>query len=132
MLKIYTDAAVNARGLVALAFHVVDGKGGQLDQSKEGERGLNNHQAEFEAVLWALREIRSLYGQEERLFLYTDSQIVEKALVGFIKDKSMFTEITEAIKKEMAEFPAVFVQWIPEKQNAKADQLAKARLRRLK
>lgn len=130
MLKLYTDAAVNGSGQVALAYHLVDGKGGQKDASRPGQEGISNHQAEFAAVLWALEEVETAYGNEVRLFLYTDSQIVEKALVGFIKERSNFWTISQEIKKKMAAFPDVFVQWIPEKKNAKADQLAKACLRR--
>lgn len=89
---------------------------------------MSNHEAEFHALLEALRLCKE---QQFRIIsIRTDSQILNSALEKEYAKKEQFRKLLEeALERMEKDFDYVFVKWIPSKQNKEADQLAKRAIR---
>lgn len=85
---------------------------------------MTNHEAEFHAIIEALK-ICKINFPGEILSFRTDSKVAAEVIdQGRTKNKQ-FLPLLEIIQAESADFPFLFVKWIPEKENSKADQLAR-------
>lgn len=84
----------------------------------------NNHQAEFWAFIHAL-EICISNDWIDILSIRTDSKIVEKCMESKYCTNEQFKPLFDKGVALMEKFPYVFVKWIPESQNKRADQLAR-------
>ncbi len=124
MIQVYTDGATN----------VNTEKSGAGIYIKSGEKKLEyavplpympNHEAEFHAIIEALKICKANF-PGEILSFRTDSKVAAEVIdKGRTKNKQ-FLPLLEVIQSEAAEFPFLFIKWIPEKENGKADQLARA------
>lgn len=121
LIKIFTDAATqgnpgpSAAGIII----VVDGQQIQL-KSKLGQ--ANNHAAEFQAAIWGFQQLARYAHADDTIMFYTDSRIVADA-VGkqYAKNFSdSFQELTRLIDR----YHMVLTEWIPDKQNRGAHNLA--------
>ncbi len=88
-----------------------------------------NNQAEYEALIWALKGLGSLVSQGDRekahVEVRMDSELVVKQLrheykVKDVGLKKQFANVSEYISK----FPHITFKHIPREQNAEADALA--------
>ncbi|GIO24662.1 ribonuclease HI family protein [Oceanobacillus sp. J11TS1] len=123
MIQVYTDGATN----------VNTGKSGAGIYIKSGEQKLeytvplpymSNHEAEFHAIIEALRICKTNF-PGEILSFRTDSKVAAEVIdQGRTKNKQ-FLPLLETIQAASADFPFLFIKWIPEKENSKADQLAR-------
>lgn len=92
---------------------------------------VSNHEAEFLAVLHALR-ICAKHFPQRILAFQSDSQLVVQAIEkGYVKNAS-FKEILDEILKVSINFPHFFIKWVPNEQNKHADRLAKEAIRKQK
>lgn len=89
---------------------------------------LNNHEAEFEALIKALRLCLE---KEYRVVSFrTDSQLVSRAVEKeFVKNKGFIPYFEEALSL-IENFDLFFIKWIPNTENKKADQLAREAIRK--
>jgi len=85
---------------------------------------MSNHEAEFHAVLEALKICERKF-PEEILSFQTDSQIVVDTLEKDFTKNPKFLPLFQAISEKTDTFPHFFIKWIPSKQNFHADRLAK-------
>ncbi|MEG2937323.1 MAG: reverse transcriptase-like protein, partial [Vagococcus sp.] len=89
-----------------------------------------NNEAEFEMMVKTLEFLISEDFQNETIFIYTDSKIVMESLhKEYVKD-SRFKMHLEIILKLSHEFPSLFIEWIEEKNNKGADNLARQALQK--
>ena len=129
MIKIFIDAATNqttntsAGGMLFL-------RNGQQLQKHIPLLAKTNNEAEFEMMVKTLEFLISEDFQNETIFIYTDSKIVMESLhKEYVKD-SRFKMHLEIILKLSHEFPSLFIEWIEEKNNKGADNLARQALQK--
>lgn len=84
---------------------------------------LSNHEAEFHAVLEALKICEKAF-PDEILSFQSDSQLVVQAIENQFVKNLLYQPILQMILDKTTSFPHFFIKWIPTNQN-KADQLAK-------
>ena len=126
MIKIYSDAAVNGNPGPAGAgcLIIIDGQQHQFTQPLPK---TDNHHAEFMAATWAFEQLAQLDHQEQIIFFYTDSRLVSDAIgKGYAKKYS--AELAQLLAL-IDQYPTVVTEWIPEKFNHGAHQLALQALR---
>lgn len=131
MLKLYTDAAVKAStGRAGIGF-VVSGNAlyEQIAIPLEGN-DWNNHLAEFEAIKQALNWIIEKGWNDQTVFLYSDSKTAVDAVHKEFAKQPLFQTYTEIILALLDQFPVCVTEWIPEKNNKGADNLARQALRK--
>ncbi|MBD1223319.1 reverse transcriptase-like protein [Virgibacillus halodenitrificans] len=88
---------------------------------------LSNHEAEFHAVLQALKICRKEF-PAAILSFRSDSKLVVDTIEKDYTKNTIYRSLLEQIKEEAKHFPHFFIKWIPEKQNANADKLARKAL----
>lgn len=128
MLKIYTDAATKGNpGPTGLGILII-GAGLHQQLTFPLSADYSNHEAEFIAVYFALNYLIQEEMTAHNLFLYTDSKIVASSVEKNYAGQANFQKWLDKINLLIEKFPLVLCQWIPEKQNKGADQLAKQAL----
>lgn len=85
---------------------------------------MTNHEAEFHAIIEALK-ICKAHCPGEILSFRTDSKVAAEVIDKGRTKNRQFLPLLEVIQAAAAEFPFLFIKWIPEKENSKADQLAR-------
>ena len=122
MIQVYTDGASNGNpGLSGAGIYIKETEAKQEYSLPLGV--LTNHEAEFQAVIEALKICQADY-PGEILSFHSDSQLVVTAIDNqFIKNKT-FRPLLQEILDQSSAFPHFFIKWIPGRINL-ADQLAK-------
>lgn len=124
---VYTDGAARGNpGPAGAGWVVCDAAGTPLFQNKKflGER--TNNQAEYQALLLALAELRETVPPAESVLkIFLDSELVVRQLKGEYKVKNeglkpLFRETVLTLSR----FSGYSIQHIPREQNRRADQLA--------
>lgn len=121
MIKLFTDAATKGNpGLSAAGvLLVIDGRQLQL---KTTLGVLSNHEAEFAAALFAFEQLPKYARPNETIFFYTDSKVVDQSLANnYAKHFQSYVDKINAIQDQ---FPLVVSQWLPERLNKGAHNLA--------
>lgn len=127
MIKIYTDAAfrpqTKAGGLGIIIEHQ------KLFQYKYClSQAPDNHYLEFLAMDQALKILAENEWQDSIISYFSDSQLVIDSLhKNYVKDER-YQPILNQILARIETYPLFLSQWIPEKQNRGADQLARQAL----
>lgn len=134
MYKIYVDAATkrnpgpSAIGMVILNTHTKEYQ--QISHPLKNTH--TNHEAEFEAVIYALEWINKQPMTDSIIWIHSDSKIVIQTIdKNFTKNecfKAYLRKINQLIHHSHR---LIFFKWIPEKENKGADQLAKQGLLKL-
>ena len=92
---------------------------------------MDNHRAEFEALLYGLRHLKKQNRQNQLVFCYTDSKLVAESIRKKYTKKAGHKLYLEETLQELAAFTNFYLEWIPEKENKGADNLAKKALYQL-
>ncbi|CAM3250380.1 reverse transcriptase-like protein [Sporolactobacillus spathodeae] len=124
MIEVYFDGASGGNpGLSGAGLYINLGDGREIRRSYPlGERA-NNHEAEFAALVEALRFCRE---QNYRTVSFrTDSQLVNQAIEKRFVKKSIYAAYLETALRLIDQFDLFFCKWIPDLQNRNADQLAR-------
>lgn len=129
MIRLYTDAAVSGdpgnAGIGVLILY--DQEQEQYSIPLEHNQ-WNTHLAEFHALLYGLRLLVENGLTDQMTFCYTDSQIVAQSVEkSYVKNQEYNKYLIEILEL-MNEFPYVTVQWIPNRENKGADNLARQAL----
>lgn len=85
---------------------------------------MTNHEAEFHAVLEAVKICEQQY-PDEIVSFHSDSQLVVDAIEKKYVKNERFKPMLDEIIERAATFPYFFIKWIPSNQNKHADELAK-------
>lgn len=128
MIRIYTDAAVKGNpGPVGIGIVIVR-TNEQTQLSIPLNDTLDNHQAEFQAVIHGLKWLIQKKWTNELTFCYTDSQIVAQSIEKEYAKDIYFQNSVNEILSLMRNFSYISIEWIPESENKGADNLAKQAL----
>ncbi|MBO0476245.1 ribonuclease HI family protein [Vagococcus sp. DIV0080] len=129
MIKIFIDAAthqskaLSAGGMVLIK----DNKQEQIHQPLSAS---TNNEAEFEMLVFALTHLRNQSLTNEIIFIYTDSKIVIESLQKKYAKDPRFSKHLATILELSSQFPTLFIEWIDEKDNKGADNLARQGLQK--
>ncbi|WP_243290894.1 reverse transcriptase-like protein [Bacillus sp. FJAT-47783] len=122
MIEVYIDgASAGDPGLSGAGIYI---KGNGVNYKERIPLGMmNNHEAEFYALIHAL----TLCANEKFsiLSIRTDSQAIEQAIEKRFAKKEPYQSLLENALTLMEQFEFCFVKWIPAKENAVADKLAR-------
>lgn len=130
MLKLYVDAATRGNpGPSGIGILIV-GKNIYEQLSFPLNTNMSNHEAEFSALLRGLEEIIKRNMMTDTLFVYTDSKIVAETIDKNHTSNHKFKPYLLEIQTLLASFPLILIQWLPEKQNKGADNLARQGLKK--
>ncbi|WP_157455280.1 ribonuclease HI family protein [Carnobacterium maltaromaticum] len=128
MLKLYTDASTKGNpgpsgaGVVVIGENIYDQLAFPLTNL------LDNHEAEFEALICGLTYLKEQNMQAGTLMIYTDSQIVARAVERNYAKKANYQLYLSQIRSLLAPFELTFINWVAENQNKGADHMARQAL----
>lgn len=131
MLKLYVDAATRGNPGPSGIGIVIVGNDSYQQLSFPLKTKMSNHEAEFTALLWGLKEVISRNNILDTTFVYTDSKVVVETIDKNYTNNPKFRPYLQKIQPLLASFPLILIQWIPEKQNKGADNLARQALKKL-
>ncbi len=131
MIRVRTDAAVNGNpGKVGIGIEILYQK--QQFLFKEcSDQLMDNHQAELWAIYRALMILQEKEWHQEVIFLNSDSKFAMMAIEKNYTKQVAYQEFLKEVQKERKNFLQLFLEWIPEKENRGADQLARQALQQI-
>ena len=128
MIRVRTDAAVNGNpGKVGIGIEILHQKQ-QFLFKENSDQLMDNHQAELWAIYRALIILQEKEWDQEMIFLNSDSKFAMMAIEKNYTKQIAYQEILKKVQEERKKFPQLFLEWIPEKENRGADQLARQAL----
>ena len=131
MIRVKTDAAVNGNpGKVGIGIEILYKKQ-QFLFKENSELLMDNHQAELWAIYRALVILQEKQWHQEVIFLNSDSKFAIMAIEKNYTKQVAYQEILKKVQGELQFFPQLFLEWIPEKENRGADQLARQALQQI-
>ena len=131
MIRIKTDAAVNGNpGKVGIGIEILYKKQ-QFLFKENSELLMDNHQAELWAIYRALIILQEKEWYQEMIFLNSDSKFAMMAIEKNYTKQIAYQDILKKVQEERKKFPQLFLEWIPEKENRGADQLARQALQQI-
>ena len=131
MIRVKTDAAVNGNpGKVGIGIEILYQKQ-QFLFKENSELLMDNHQAELWAIYRALIILKEKKWHQEMIFLNSDSKFAMMAIEKNYTKQITYQDILKKVQEERKIFPQLFLEWIPEKENRGADQLARQALQQI-
>lgn len=131
MIRVRTDAAVNGNpGKVGIGIEILYEKQ-QFLFKENSEQLMDNHQAELWAIYRALIILQEKEWHHEVVFLNSDSKFAMMAIEKNYTKQVAYQEILKKVQEERKKIPQLFLEWIPEKENRGADQLARQALQQI-
>lgn len=131
MIRVKTDAAVNGNpGKVGIGIEILYQKQ-QFLFKENSEILMDNHQAELWAIYRALIILKEKEWHQEIIFLNSDSKFAMMAIEKNYTKQIAYQDILKIVQEERKKFPQLFLEWIPEKENRGADQLARQALQQI-
>ena len=131
MIRVKTDAAVNGNpGKVGIGIEILYKKQ-QFLFKENSELLMDNHQAELWAIYRALIILQEKEWYQEMIFLNSDSKFAMMAIEKNYTKQIAYQDILKKVQEERKNFPQLFLEWIPEKENRGADQLARQALQQI-
>ena len=131
MIRVKTDAAVNGNpGKVGIGIEILYKKQ-QFLFKENSELLMDNHQAELWAIYRALIILQEKEWDQEMIFLNSDSKFAMMAIEKNYTKQIAYQDILKRVQEERKKFPQLFLEWIPEKENRGADQLARQALQQI-
>ncbi|MAZ40626.1 hypothetical protein CL654_00705 [bacterium] len=128
---IYTDGGARGNPGPAGAGAVIkDEEGNNLASLHKSFDTLTNNQAEYEAVVLGLLELKKLFGKEETqnldIEVRADSELVVKQLNGEyqVKEEGLHPYFIKLWNMRVKDYPNVSFVHVPREQNTEADALA--------
>lgn len=129
MIKIYIDAATNqSKELSAGGMIIVQDK--QQKQLHYSLQSKTNNEAEFEMLQLALTYCMEQAFHNSMIFIYTDSKIVTESIRKKHAKDERFKIFLTPILDLLPKFPMLFIEWVGEKDNKGADNLARQALQK--
>ena len=129
-LIIYTDGGARGNpGPAAIGAVIYDENKNRIAEISEFIGRATNNQAEYRAVLAAIKKAKSLGADE--LDFYLDSELAANQLAGNFKIKSKeLASLFVQVYNETLNFKKVSFNYIPREQNKEADRLVNQALDR--
>ncbi len=128
MLKIYTDAATKGNpGPTGLGILIINQH--QQHQLSQTLESATNHEGEFAAAIAGFQYLVDHYDYQETVLFYTDSRLLSDA-IGKNYTKHYQSQL-EQLNQLLSQFTTVVTQWISERENHGAHNLANQALQQL-
>lgn len=125
---VYTDGASRGNpGPSAIGVVILDSQGNVLKEYSEKIEETTNNVAEYEAVIFALKKIKALYGKKKnyQVIVRSDSKLLVSQLNGEFKLKEEnMQKLFVKVWNLMIDFEEVVFELVPREKNKKADALA--------
>ncbi|QIL46490.1 ribonuclease HI family protein [Vagococcus coleopterorum] len=129
MLKIYVDASTKGNpGPSGIGIQLIDGN--HYLQLNYPLSDMSNHQAEFVAMEAGLTEAIERGLNDQTTFVYSDSKVVCETIDKNFTQNETFKPYLKRIQQLIPKFDLIIIQWIPERQNKGADNLARQGLQK--
>ncbi|GAE30529.1 reverse transcriptase-like protein [Alkalihalobacillus hemicellulosilyticus] len=124
MIEVYIDGASAGNPGPSGAGIYINYKTGKVEHHSTFLGELTNHEAEFEALIIALRLCREQ--NIKTVSFRTDSKLVDDAIEKkHVKNPLYVPYVKEALELIDHHFDLFFLKWIPSRQNQQADRLAR-------
>lgn len=128
MITVYTDGASRGNpGPSGVGIYIKDDQ--KTYEYSIPLQQMTNHEAEFHAVIEALKICQQKF-PNEILSFRSDAKIVVDSIEKNFTNNDAFQPLLEKVSKKSAIFPYFFIKWIPANTNIQADQLAKQAIRK--
>jgi len=116
-------AARNNPGPAAIGVVIKDGHGRSISQLSRYIGHTTNNQAEYRAVITALKEAIRLGA--EQVALFSDSQLVVRQINGNYRvKKAALKPLYQQVTELQSQLARLDIRYIPREQNREADSLA--------
>ncbi|KGP93079.1 hypothetical protein N780_12205 [Pontibacillus chungwhensis BH030062] len=124
MLEVYVDGSSKGDpGPSGVGIYIKNGKDHYTYSIPIGI--TSNHEAEFTALIKALEICKEMF-PEEIVSVRSDSKLVVDCIEQSSTKQDRFLPLLREAEQLGNHFPFFFIKWIPDKQNKKADELARA------
>lgn len=125
MLKIAIDGSVDGQfGSAGIGLVIVNnGHQQQIKQPLVGE--MDNHEAEFRALLFLLDLLIAENLQNELIICQTDSRVVFDSVNKRFHKRDPYKSILNEIIAKLDQFQLFTLKWVPDQANRGADNLAR-------
>ena len=130
MLKVYVDAASKPQTPYGGIGIVLSEKEFYQQIALPIQGDFDNHELEFQAVLYALEECCKHHFQDKFINIYSDSKIVVQPLEKNYTRNEKFSKYLTLINEKLTTFQFVFFHWIRDSQTKGADNLARQGLQK--
>jgi ribonuclease HI len=129
-LVIYIDGASRGNpGKAGAGVWITDGEGRKISELSRYLGNKTNNEAEYWALLLALREAERLKGK--RIQILTDSELVERQIKGVYRVKNLgLKALHKRVLQDSKTFSSFEIQSIPREENKEADRLANQAIQR--
>ncbi|BAB05489.1 reverse transcriptase-like protein [Halalkalibacterium halodurans] len=127
MIHVFIDGASAGDPGPSGAGIFIDDKNGRLEHLTIPLGRLSNHEAEFHALIYALRFCQEQGWNE--LWVRTDSKLLEEAIEKRYVRNQRYRLLLEEALLLIDRFKLFFIKWVPSKENKKADELARTAIR---
>ncbi|GIW65832.1 MAG: hypothetical protein KatS3mg094_351 [Candidatus Parcubacteria bacterium] len=129
-IKVWTDGGViNEKNIGAIGIVIlIDGK---IKSYKARIDKITNNEAEYLAVIYALKKIKHLLGKNKiknsKIIIHLDSELIGNQLLGKYKIKEEnLQKLFINFWNLKIEFPLLEIKIIPREENSRADKLVKS------
>ena len=128
-LIIYTDGGSRGNpGPAAIGIVICDEKGKPIKKYSQAIGDTTNNEAEYQAVIFALKKVKALYGKEKmkqsEIEIWLDSELVAKQLSHEYKiEEPNIQKLFLKVWNLMLDFGSVKFISIPREKNKEADRL---------
>jgi len=134
-IKIFIDGGARGNpGPGALGVVISDERGKVIKEYHQALGVVSNNQAEYKALIFALKKIKSLFGKkkikEMKIKIFSDSKLLTEQLKGRYKilDPKIQKLFIESWNLK-TEFPNLEIEHIPREKNKRADFLVNEALK---
>jgi ribonuclease HI len=125
MLRIAIDGSVDGQfGAAGVGIVIINN--GQQSQIKHVLQGqMDNHEAEFRALIHLLTVLEEESLENEMIICQTDSKIVYDAVHKRHHKREPYKSLLLEILKHLDNFSMFTLNWVPDRENRGADNLAR-------
>ncbi|MEK4564966.1 reverse transcriptase-like protein [Alkalihalobacillus sp. FSL R5-0424] len=123
MVDVYFDGASAGNPGLSGAGIFINFKNGKVEEHAIPLLSMSNHEAEYEAFLFALKRCREL--NLSNVSFRTDSQLIDDAVERKHVKNALYKPYLEEALALIDQFDLFYLKWVPSKANGNADRLAK-------
>jgi len=128
---VYTDGGSRGNPGSAALGVVIEGVGKQIKEYAEFLGEMTNNEAEYHAIIFALRKLRQLIGREKltktEVEIRSDSELVARQLRGEYKvEEKNLQPLFMKVWNLKFDFPKLIFKEISREENKRADKLVNA------